>query len=148
MSSSCDEAAIGDGDAMRVAREIAQHFRRTSEWSFTVDDPRGVAQRCQISGEGSGISESNVLPEELELSGLVSSGEHLQDPSAEQARENADGEQEVGSAGDPALTIKGDTTAWDDHMVFSFSQRSTWPPSAAVRQFSIADMTFNWPRLT
>jgi hypothetical protein len=51
-----------------------------------------------------------VLPEE------VSSGEHLQDPSAEQARENADGEQEVGSAGDPALTIKGDTTAWDDQM--------------------------------
>src|SRR5664280_1818040 len=29
-----------------------------------------------------------------------------------------------------------------------FSQRATWPPSAADRQFSIADMTFNWPRLT
>src|SRR6266568_4176443 len=28
------------------------------------------------------------------------------------------------------------------------SQRATWPPSAAVRQFSIADITFNWPRLT
>src|SRR5712672_4048902 len=27
-------------------------------------------------------------------------------------------------------------------------QRSTWPPNAAVRQRSIADMTFNWPRLT
>src|SRR5580693_2459805 len=29
-----------------------------------------------------------------------------------------------------------------------FSQRATCPPSAAVRQFSIADMTFSWPRLT
>jgi len=29
-----------------------------------------------------------------------------------------------------------------------FSQRPTWPPSAAVRQRSIADMTFIWPRLT
>src|SRR6266852_3796764 len=29
-----------------------------------------------------------------------------------------------------------------------FSQRATWPPSAAVRQRSIADITFNWPRLT
>src|SRR6059058_3813920 len=29
-----------------------------------------------------------------------------------------------------------------------FSQRSTWPPSATVRQRSIADMTFNWSRLT
>src|SRR5271166_2116984 len=29
-----------------------------------------------------------------------------------------------------------------------FSQRSTCPPSAAVRQRSIAVITFNWPRLT
>src|SRR5580693_2597763 len=28
------------------------------------------------------------------------------------------------------------------------SQRSTCPPNAAVRQRSIADMTFRWPRLT
>src|SRR4029434_4126379 len=28
------------------------------------------------------------------------------------------------------------------------SQRSTCPPSAAVRQLSIADITFNWSRLT
>src|SRR3979411_1122340 len=30
----------------------------------------------------------------------------------------------------------------------SFSQRATWPPSAAVRQCAIALMTFSWPRLT
>src|SRR5512132_3581984 len=29
-----------------------------------------------------------------------------------------------------------------------FSQRPTWPPSAAVRQRSIALITFIWPRLT
>ena len=28
------------------------------------------------------------------------------------------------------------------------SQRATWPPSAAVRQLSIADITFSWSRLT
>src|SRR6266704_5187813 len=28
------------------------------------------------------------------------------------------------------------------------SQRATWPPSAAVRQLSIADITLSWPRLT
>src|SRR6266446_6657503 len=28
------------------------------------------------------------------------------------------------------------------------SQRATWPPRAAVRQLSIADITLNWPRLT
>jgi hypothetical protein len=29
-----------------------------------------------------------------------------------------------------------------------FSQRATWPPSATVRQRSIARMTFIWSRLT
>src|SRR6267154_6049986 len=29
-----------------------------------------------------------------------------------------------------------------------FSQRTTCPPSAAVRQRSIADITLSWPRLT
>ena len=29
-----------------------------------------------------------------------------------------------------------------------FSQRATCPPRAAVRQLSIADIAFNWPRLT
>ena len=28
------------------------------------------------------------------------------------------------------------------------SQRSTCPPSAAVRQLSMAEMTLSWPRLT
>ena len=30
----------------------------------------------------------------------------------------------------------------------SFSQRATWPPSAAVRQRSIALITLSWSRLT
>jgi hypothetical protein len=30
----------------------------------------------------------------------------------------------------------------------AFASRATWPPSAAVRQRSIADIAFNWPRLT
>ena len=30
----------------------------------------------------------------------------------------------------------------------SLSQRATWPPSAAVRQRSMADITFSWSRLT
>src|ERR1700716_3027705 len=29
-----------------------------------------------------------------------------------------------------------------------FSQRATCPPRAAVRQLSIAEIVFNWPRLT
>jgi hypothetical protein len=34
-----DDAAIGDGDAVRVAPEIGEHLGRTAEWFFGVDDP-------------------------------------------------------------------------------------------------------------
>jgi hypothetical protein len=37
---------------------------------------------------------------------------------------------------------------YDIWLCAQFSQRATCPPSAAVRQLSIADITFNWPRLT
>src|SRR5271154_176373 len=44
---SSDEPAIRDGDAMSVAREIAQHLLWPGERLFAVDDPLDSAQRCQ-----------------------------------------------------------------------------------------------------
>jgi len=101
----CDKATVGDGDAVSVACEVAQDFLGAPKWLFAVDDPLCVAQRCQISGEASGIGERNVLTKELELSGLIGTGKLLQDQSAEQTRENVHGEKEVASARNPALTI-------------------------------------------
>src|SRR5260370_8300409 len=46
----------------------------------------------------------------------MSGGELLQDQPSEQARENTHVEEEVGSAGDPARTIKRDAAAWHDHV--------------------------------
>src|SRR5260370_31539553 len=46
----------------------------------------------------------------------MSGGELLEDQTSEQARENTQVEQEVGSAGDPARTIKRDAAAWHDHV--------------------------------
>jgi hypothetical protein len=47
-----DQAAVGDVDAMGVAREIAQYFRGSPEWAFVVDHPLTVTQRRQIGREG------------------------------------------------------------------------------------------------
>src|SRR5215468_6512699 len=57
-----------------------------------------------------------MLAEELELTGLVSTGELVQDQSSEQARENLHGEEEVGPTSDPTGSIKGDAAAWHDHV--------------------------------
>jgi hypothetical protein len=41
----------------------------------------------------------------------------------------------------------GKLAAWTIFSTFA-SQLSIWPPSAAVRQVSIADITLSWARLT
>ena len=84
-----DQAAVGDGDAVGVAREIAQHFLGTAEWPFAVDHPFAVAQRRQICGEGLCIGQRSMLAEELQLSGVMSGDELLQEQPAEQARQHA-----------------------------------------------------------
>src|SRR4029077_15092394 len=47
----CDQAAISAGNAVGVAREIAQHLLRSSEGVLAVDDPVCLPQRRQIGGE-------------------------------------------------------------------------------------------------
>ena len=57
----CDQAAIGDGDAMGVAREISQDFLRAAEGAFAVDHPVCVPQRRQIGGECSQVYEDTGI---------------------------------------------------------------------------------------
>jgi len=40
-----EQTAVGDRDAMRIAREIGQDLQRTGEGLFGIDDPFAVAQR-------------------------------------------------------------------------------------------------------
>ena len=39
----CDEAAVGDGDTVRVARQVGHHRLRTAEPPFRIDYPHGFA---------------------------------------------------------------------------------------------------------
>jgi hypothetical protein len=42
-----DQAAVGDGDAVGVARKIAQDLLRSPEWTLGIDDPVFVVQRSK-----------------------------------------------------------------------------------------------------
>ena len=114
MSSKRDEPAVGDGDAVGVARQIGQHRLGSAEGSLGVDDPLGLAQRRQIRGEGMALGQSGVIAEELQAAGVVSGGELLQEQPAEQPREHAHGEEEAGPAGDPALAVGREAAARHD----------------------------------
>src|SRR5450631_2206455 len=79
-----DQAAVGDGDAVGVARKIAQDLLRSPKWTLGIDDPVFVAQRCQISREGFWIGQRHVHAEELQLSGTMSGSKLFQDKPSPQ----------------------------------------------------------------
>ena len=61
-----DQTAIGDGDAVGVAREIAQHLLGPGERVLGVDHPFALAQRRQEALERSSVGECRVVAEELQ----------------------------------------------------------------------------------
>src|SRR5215467_9075870 len=73
-----NQAAVGDGNTMGVARQIGQHCLRATEGLLCVDDPLGFAQGCEISREGLRLGEMGVIAEEAEAAGLVRGDELLQ----------------------------------------------------------------------
>jgi hypothetical protein len=52
-----DEAAVGDGHAVRVARQIGQHGLGPGKRALGVDDPLALAQGLEPLGEGRGVGQ-------------------------------------------------------------------------------------------
>ena len=73
-----DEAAVRDGNAVGVARHVAQHLLGTTKRLLGVDDPIDMAQGRQIRGERVGVGEGGVMTKELQATGLVRGEELLQ----------------------------------------------------------------------
>ena len=60
-----DQSPVGDGDAVGVARQIAQHLFGSAEWAFAVHHPFTVAQWCQERGEVLRVGKRGMPVEEL-----------------------------------------------------------------------------------
>jgi len=111
-----DQAAVGDGHAMGIARQIGQHRLWTGEGTLGVDHPLALAQRLQPLGEGLRIGELGVFAEAAELAGAMRGAEVLAEQPSEQPREHPHGQEEARPTGHPALTVEGDATAGHDAM--------------------------------
>ena len=101
-----DQAAVGDGDAVGVARQVGEHGLRPGEGALGVDEPAHPLQRGQERGERIGVGEVGMRAEEVELAGFVRGSELLQHQAPEQLGEHQHGQEEVGLGGDPALAIR------------------------------------------
>jgi len=80
----CDQAAIGDGDAMRVARKLRKNGLRSAERLLRIDHPFRSPEPGEEGGERVGVSERCLRAKELESAGLVGRDQHLQDQASEQ----------------------------------------------------------------
>src|SRR5215470_11858409 len=66
-----EQPPVGDGDAMRVSGQVAEHGFRPSEWLLGVDDPLDLLERRKEGGEGGSFCEACVITKELQAVGLM-----------------------------------------------------------------------------
>jgi len=67
----CDQAAVRDGDAVRVAGQIGEHGLRARERALGVDEPAPLAERGEECRERLRIDEMRVWAEEPQAARLV-----------------------------------------------------------------------------
>src|SRR5258705_4941717 len=66
----CDQAMVGDGDAVRVAAEILEHVVGTSKGWFGVDDPVFAEERTEPGSEKLGMGERCEFSSKMQLAAL------------------------------------------------------------------------------
>jgi hypothetical protein len=111
-----DQPAVGDGDAMGVAAEITQHLFGATERRLGIDDPFDVPELVEPGGKGRGLGETGEVAEEAQLAGIECILQVLEEQSTKQTREHAHGQEEAGSASDPACAVERGAAAWDHAM--------------------------------
>jgi len=74
-----DQAAVGDGDAMRVAREIGQDLLGAGEGFFGIDGPFGSAQRRESGRKRARLVETDEIGKELQFTRSMHGFEALQE---------------------------------------------------------------------
>ena len=98
-----EEPAIGDRDAMGIAPEIIQHLLRAAKRTLGIDIPFDLAQRPEMPGERTPApSKLSEITEEHELFFVECCLQALQEQPPIQSRQDANREEEVGPAADPA----------------------------------------------
>ena len=108
--------AVGDGDAVSIAGQVLQHMLGSAEGWLGIDDPFHRTQLPQQGVELTRVGEIGYGAEATEFSFLISLLEQGQHLAPEQAAEHAHGQEEAGSAGDPAGVIEGESTGGNQAM--------------------------------
>jgi len=111
-----DQPTVGNGDPVSVAGEIGEHRLRPGERFLGMDREVGLVEGLEIGVEGGLVGKRLMVVEEVETTVRMGLFEAFQDQAAEQAREDAHWQEELGSACNPSGSIHRDTATRHDHM--------------------------------
>ncbi len=110
----CDQAMVGDGDAVGIAAEILQDVIGSAEGWFGVDDPIFAEQRTQPGSEELGMGEGCEFSGKGQLTvleGRLQAGDEL---ATKHAPQYGDGKEEAWVGSNPAGVIAGESAGGND----------------------------------
>lgn len=105
------QAVVGDRDPMGVPTEVLEDLRRSAEWGVRIDHPLGLPEGRQVLLEDGRVSEGHERAIAVEPATRERRLQGLEEQPPEQPREDADGQEEPGAAGDPVLAVGGNASA-------------------------------------
>ena len=111
-----DKPAVGDGDAMGVAREIRQHLIRSSKRPLGVDHPIAAMERLQEGAKRIDVGKIGMLAKEAERAVAVRGDKALQHETSKKSREHAHRQKDIWPTGNPSLAIWRDASTRHDAM--------------------------------
>ena len=109
-----DQAAVGNGHAVRVAAEVAEHLLGPGERRLGEDDPVDPGGRVEPGSEGGGVGQACERTATAEFTVGESGAQLTQEQVAEAAGQHAHRQEEARFAGDPARVVGRDPATGDD----------------------------------
>ena len=110
------QPAIGDRDAVGVARQIAQHLLGPGERLLGVDHPIDLAQWRQIGMECSLVGEPHMIAEELQRPASCAATSISRNSRRNNAERTSTGQKIARSARDPLRSIRRQAATRHDHV--------------------------------
>src|SRR5271167_4478175 len=105
---------IGNGDAVGVATEIAQHLQRTAEGGLGIDDPVMAMQAADEFRELLGVGKSGRGPGTVQFLTAMKSFQPGEELAAENTAEDLHGQEERIARAEPATVVKRESAGGND----------------------------------
>ena len=112
---------------MRVSRNILEDLFRSGEGLFGVHHPILFLGKSDVTQEGVAYAKWFQAGKELQIAGIEGLPEIIEEQATKQTRQDGNGQEEIGPAGNPSRAIRGNAATWNDAMQMRMANKSLAP---------------------